>query len=90
MTKELNDMIELITKLDTNTKVLEGYNSAIIGYVINSTETSIAYSVNHIIKILQLKDMSFLEATEEFDTNINRKYIGVGKPTFIYCNNKGL
>ena len=42
----LNDMVELITSLDTKTKILEGYNFAILGYVIEKDHTKVAYSVN--------------------------------------------
>ena len=89
----MNDMIELIRKLDTKTKLLNGFDCAILGYEIGKRETRVAYSVNHIIKKLQsirYNNMSFLEATEEFDNNIRNKYEGEGKPIFIYSNNKGL
>ena len=85
--ESINDMIELITKLDTNTKVLEGFNEAILGYEIGKRETRIAYSVNHIIKKLQVNGMTFLEATEDFDVSIRTKHTGQGSPIFIYSNN---
>jgi len=90
MTKEINDMIELITSLDTNTKILVGFNEAILGYEIGNRETRVAYSVNHIIKKLEKGGMTFLEAMEEFDRNISKKFDGVGRPVFIYSNNKNL
>ena len=84
----LNDMVELITSLDSETKILHGYNFAILGYVIEKDHTKVAYSVNHIIHHLELiKKMSFLEATAYFDNHIINIHTGKGKPLFIYSNN---
>ena len=95
--KNIDDMVELIKQLDTKTKILNGFDCAILGYEIGKRETRVAYSVNHIINKLQSKthpllynNMSFLEAVEEFDNNIRNKYEGEGSPIFIYSNNKGL
>jgi hypothetical protein len=91
--KNIDDMVELIKQLDTKTKLINGFDCAILGYEIGKRETRVAYSVNHIINKLQsiqFNNMSFLEAVEEFDNKIRNKYEGEGSPIFIYSNNKGL
>ena len=90
--RNLNDMIELITSLDTDTIVLEGDNHAILGYVFDDKNTRIAYSVNHILdKLQRYENMSFLEATAHFDNQILSKYQNdKGKPIFVYSNNTKL
>tara|TARA_R110001599_G_scaffold342597_1_gene564596 strand:+ start:515 stop:790 length:276 start_codon:yes stop_codon:yes gene_type:complete len=88
--KNIDDMVELIKQLDTKTKLINGFDCAILGYEIGKRETRVAYSVNHIINKLQHNGMSFLEAVEEFDNKIRNKYEGEGSPIFIYSNNKGL
>ena len=89
--KSIDDMVELITSLDTNTKVIKGFDRAILGYDISDKETRVAYSVNHIIKILQNEqDMCFLDAVGHFQSKIQNQHTGLGKPIFIYSNGKNL
>tara|TARA_Y100001937_G_scaffold11332_1_gene14011 strand:- start:1356 stop:1643 length:288 start_codon:yes stop_codon:yes gene_type:complete len=89
--QSIDDIVEIITSLDPNTKVIKGFDSAILGYDILDTETRVAYSVNHIIRILQKEyDLSFLDAVGHFHSKIQNQHTGLGKPIFIYSNGKNL
>lgn len=89
--ENINDMIELITSLDTNTKTLEGFNDAVLGYDVQTKFTRVAYSVNKIIDILQNeKGMEFMDACQYFDKEVVKTHQGEGSPLFIYSNNKNI
>ena len=84
----ISDFIEEHQYDDENDTVLiDGHESAFIGYIRKEDGLSAVYSFDKIINNLMSDSMTYEEAVEFFDYNIDRgiDYITDGvKPTIIY------
>lgn len=84
----ISDFIEEHQYDDENDTVLiDGHESAFIGYIRKEDGLSAVYSFDKIINNLMSDSMTYEEAVEFFDYNIDRgiDYITEGvKPTIIY------
>lgn len=89
---KISDFIEEHQYDDENDTVLiDGHESAFIGYIRKEDGLSAAYSFDKIIDNLMSDNMTYEEAVEFFDYNIDRgiDYITEGvKPTILYPYNK--
>lgn len=76
---------------ETDTVLIDGHEIAFIGYIRKEDGLSAVYSFDKIIDNLMSDNMSYEEAVEFFDYNIERgiHHITLGvKPTIMYPYNK--
>ena len=80
----LSQVTDLLSAMDADAIVLEGYDAAIIGLAEYGSEPPrIAYSYEKIIEILMQRDgMDHAGAVEFFYYNIDARY-GPGVPVFV-------
>ncbi len=72
---------------EINTVLIDGHETAFIGYIVTEKGISATYSYSKIIDNLMGNNMTYDEAAEYFDYNIDRgiMYISEGvKPTILY------
>jgi hypothetical protein len=75
---------------DKDTVLIDGHESAFVGYIRNEDGVSAVYSYEKILENLTKDGMSYEDAVEFFDYNIERgiDYITKGvKPTILYTYN---
>jgi len=74
---------ELISELNDEALLLDGYDEAIIGIAVRcGQEAVVAYDEDKIIEIL-MRDMDCEEAREFYDFNIAGAYVGPSTPMLI-------
>ena len=61
----------------------DGYDSAIEGVVWDGERTRVVYRMESILEILMDRGMSYDEASEYFDFNVARSYVGVYTPLYL-------
>ena len=61
----------------------DGYDGAIEGVVWDGERTRVVYRTESILEILMDRGMSYDEASEYFDFNVARTYVGVYTPLYL-------
>jgi len=72
-----------LVKLDPNLLFADGYDDCIIGMTFRADVPVVIYSADRMIEKLA-KDMSYEEAQEFFDFNIEGAYMGERTPVYWY------
>ena len=61
----------------------DGFDGAIEGVVWDGERTRVVYRMESILEILMDRGMSYDEASEYFDFNVARTYVGVYTPLYL-------
>ena len=61
----------------------DGYDGAIEGVVWDGERTRVVYRTESILEILMDQGMTYDEASEYFDFNVARTYVGVYTPLYL-------
>tara|TARA_Y100000310_G_C20203948_1_gene588192 strand:- start:228 stop:524 length:297 start_codon:yes stop_codon:yes gene_type:complete len=88
-TKEISDFIEEYYPDYPNLLLADGFEDAFVGVVDgNSLPPKVCYDYDECIKILE-RDMSYEEAIEYFNYNVEGAYVGEHTPCFMKsCKNE--
>lgn len=76
-------MVDLITKLDPNILIAVGFDDCVIGLTFRDGELVALYSADAVIGKLA-KDMSYEDAVDYFEFNIEGAYMGEKTPVFFH------
>ena len=80
--ERIEQLLEVISDLNPEAVVLDGLDDSIEGY---DKDGRIIYSVHNIIETLMERDgMTYEEAVEFYDFNIEGSYLGEYTPIFLY------
>ena len=77
------DIIDLYPDDEPEVLFADGYDSAIEGVVWDGKRTRVVYRTESILEILMDQGMSYDEASEYFDFNVARTYVGVYTPLYL-------
>ena len=77
------DIIDLYADDEPEMLFADGYDSAIEGVVWDGERTRVVYRMESILEILMDRGMSYDEASEYFDFNVARTYVGVYTPLYL-------
>lgn len=76
-------VIEILQKHNPEAVIVDGFDSAIIGYTQSSPPFCAVYDIEKCIAILIESGMSPEDSVEYFDYNILGSYMGENNPIFI-------
>ena len=81
----MNELLEWVEEVNPEALLAEGFEDAIIGMCERfHAEPVVAYDKDKCVKILIERDeMSYEEATEYFEFNVQGAWMGEGTPVFI-------
>ena len=77
------DIIDLYSDDEPDILFADGYDGAIEGVVWDGERTRVVYRMESILEILMDRGMSYDEASEYFDFNVARTYVGVYTPLYL-------
>ena len=80
--ERIEELLETIKELNPEAVVLDGLDNSIEGY---DKDGRIIYNMNNIVETLMQRDgMTYEEALEFYDFNIEGAYMGEYTPIFLY------
>ena len=77
------DIIDLYADDEPEILFADGYDSAIEGVVWDGERTRVVYRMESILEILMDQGMTYDEASEYFDFNVAKTYVGVYTPLYL-------